>query len=83
VRDLLAHHWPSECGEAAAPARPRSRVCCPITLFECVRPVVASDGHTYERDALMHHLSENGMTSPLTREALEYHLLDNRAVVAD
>eukprot|EP00326_Haptolina_ericina_P027699 CAMPEP_0181200700 /NCGR_PEP_ID=MMETSP1096-20121128/17910_1 /TAXON_ID=156174 ORGANISM="Chrysochromulina ericina, Strain CCMP281" /NCGR_SAMPLE_ID=MMETSP1096 /ASSEMBLY_ACC=CAM_ASM_000453 /LENGTH=276 /DNA_ID=CAMNT_0023291087 /DNA_START=48 /DNA_END=879 /DNA_ORIENTATION=+ len=44
---------------------------CPITheLFE--RPMVASDGHTYEHDALMKHFaSPHGNRSPLTNEPL-------------
>jgi hypothetical protein len=44
-----------------------------------VRPVVASDGHVYERDALVHHLVLNGNESPLTREPLEYVLVPWRA----
>ena len=54
--------------------------CCPITLQPCVHPVVASDGHTYERDALLEHLARNGARSPVTREPLEYHLYANRAL---
>jgi hypothetical protein len=48
--------------------------CCPITLAPCERPVVASDGHVYERDALLRHMCVTGATSPMTRETLEWHL---------
>ena len=42
---------------------------CPITLMPCVDPVVVSDGHTYERDAILTHLFRGG-TSPMTRAPL-------------
>ena len=38
---------------------------CPITLERMVDPVVAADGHTYERHAIEHWLSERS-SSPLT-----------------
>ncbi len=50
---------------------------CPITLCSFVNPVVASDGHTYERSALLRHLAENGMTSPITKQPLTFSLYDN------
>ena len=53
---------------------------CPITLDICIHPVVASDGHTYERDALMRHLSIAGFISPMTKGMLEYHLYENRVM---
>ena len=45
---------------------------CPIT-YEVMRdPVVASDGHSYERAAIEHyHAQEGRRTSPLTRAQLE------------
>lgn len=55
---------------------------CPITLVRMQRPVVASDGHTYERDALMRHFVVNGFTSPLTRERVAPVLYPNRALLA-
>ena len=46
---------------------------CPITLESCAEPVVASDGHTYERMAIVRHMLAPGQTlSPMTRERLEY-----------
>jgi hypothetical protein len=52
---------------------------CPITFDPCVDPVVASDGHTYERDAILTHLSMAG-TSPLTRGPLDTFVVSNMDV---
>jgi hypothetical protein len=81
---LAAVGWAAEKeeeGERAKEAEGRGDgCCCPITLQPCVHPVVASDGHTYERDALLEHLARSGARSPVTREPLEYHLYANRAL---
>ena len=42
---------------------------CPITQGIMVDPVIASDGHAYERDAIEEWLRRKG-TSPVTREPL-------------
>jgi hypothetical protein len=47
---------------------------CPITLAEMVNPVVAADGHTYERDAIVQWLDAN-MTSPTTGQMLQHRRL--------
>tara|TARA_B110000046_G_scaffold184798_1_gene224301 strand:- start:1015 stop:2160 length:1146 start_codon:yes stop_codon:yes gene_type:complete len=81
VRGCLRRHWPALCDACAAPPKADAGAaapCCPITLEPCARPVVASDGHVYERDALMRHMSVNGAISPMTREVLEYHLYELR-----
>ena len=52
---------------------------CPITLCECVDPVVASDGHTYERDAIMHYML-TADKSPVTKTPLQHILYRNFAV---
>ncbi len=39
---------------------------CPITYQMFRDPVIASDGHIYERTAIVRWISEHG-TSPLTR----------------
>lgn len=57
----------------------KSECVCPITLDECVNPVVASDGHTYERDALLQYMVDS-RDSPITRQPLALHLFDNLAV---
>ena len=51
--------------------------CCPIELAVFDEPVVASDGHTYERSALLRWLHKSP-TSPLTGERL-----DTRVMVAN
>ena len=43
---------------------------CPITLDVMVDPVMANDGHSYERRALEAWLDRHA-TSPITREPLE------------
>lgn len=42
---------------------------CPITLELFHDPVIANDGHVYEREAIVRWILEKG-TSPLTREPL-------------
>jgi hypothetical protein len=54
---------------------------CPITLCPMSWPVVASDGHTYERLAILEHMVRNGLTSPLTKQQLTYDLVPNWALV--
>ena len=49
---------------------------CPITLRPFVNPVVASDGHTYERDAI-EHVIKTTKKSPLTRETLKHTVYRN------
>ena len=53
---------------------------CPITLDRMRVPVVASDGHTYERSAIQAVLKSSGR-SPMTREVLEPLLFPNRALL--
>jgi len=43
---------------------------CPITLEIFRDPVIAKDGHVYEREAITQWVFEHG-TSPLTREPLQ------------
>ncbi len=55
---------------------------CPITLQLMQDPVIAKDGHTYERSAITAWLSAHG-TSPITRQPLfPVDLTPNRAVAA-
>jgi len=53
---------------------------CPLTLDVMQDPVVASDGHSYERAAIQDVLSSANKRSPLTREALTDVLVPNRAL---
>lgn len=73
--------WPSRVrgggGGSDGPPSASSTAVCPITHCECVRPVTASDGRTYECDALLTYLSMYGMVSPVTKQTLSYHLFDN------
>ena len=79
VGRLLHEHWPEEAVEESAG---HTAAICPITLDTMRRPVVASDGHTYERTAILRHLVAcvGRPTSPLTRQPMTYHLVPNRAV---
>jgi hypothetical protein len=53
---------------------------CPITYELFCDPVLAEDGHTYERDAIERWIKENG-TSPLTRQSLSIdHLRPNHTI---
>ncbi|KAK9806977.1 hypothetical protein WJX72_009234 [[Myrmecia] bisecta] len=57
----------------AADARLRQELgeemCCPITQELMRDPVIAEDGHTYDRAAMEQWLSKHD-TSPMTNEAL-------------
>jgi hypothetical protein len=50
---------------------------CPITLEIMQDPVIASDGNTYERSAILHHISMHAEypRSPLTRDVLQSNIL--------
>ena len=58
---------------------------CPITLQGFRYPVVASDGNTYEFQAIVEHFFSQAQqahfTSPMTREQLEYTMFYNRSVM--
>ena len=83
VRTALRRHWPAQVSFVLNLPNDETpcdaSLVCPITLEPCIHPVVASDGHTYERDALMHYFAISFMEalSPVTRERLEYHLHPN------
>jgi len=53
---------------------------CPITLATMREPVIATDGITYEKDAIIAWLRQHG-TSPQTRQPMNANdLLPNRAI---
>lgn len=57
---------------------------CPITLEPIQRPVVAADGHTYEREAILEWFRNNphGCCSPMTNQPLSHlKLVPNYVVV--
>jgi hypothetical protein len=55
---------------------PPSDIICPLTRQVFVDPVVASDGGTYERAAILNHVSR-GQRSPLDNSVLENRFFPN------
>ena len=56
---------------------------CPITQDVFLSPVVASDGYTYEKQALLHWFADGNFTSPMTRARLNpRNLHPNRSLKA-
>lgn len=59
-----------------------SSFCCPITTELLRDPVVAADGHTYERQHIKEWLQKSD-TSPMTNEPMDHkHLIPNLALRA-
>ncbi len=59
---------------------PNDALSCPITLELFRDPVMAQDGHTYERKAIGEWIQKNG-TSPITSQKLSVeHLITNYAI---
>lgn len=52
---------------------------CPITREIMLEPVVASDGYTYEEDALVEHIKTSRL-SPMTRVVLETKYYKNQLI---
>lgn len=77
---VIRSHWPTRIdgtdGSVPNAGGPRTRYECPITLEPCSDPVMASDGFTYERDAILRVISM-GMASPMTREPLDRMVVPN------
>jgi len=48
--------------------------CCPITQDVMKDPVIAEDGHTYEKATILEWIEKNG-TSPITREPISKNVL--------
>ena len=59
---------------------PLDEFICPITQDTFVDPVVASDGHTYEKAAIQRHIETSGPYSPITRERITRTLTPNRHI---
>ena len=51
--------------------------CCPITHEVMKEPVVAKDGHTYEKRAIIQWFSQNGTKSPMTNNYIYGDLVPN------
>ena len=84
VKDKLRQKWPLRVSEvlndsSTVQDAEATSVCCPITQSPCVNPVVASDGHTYEKDAIMQHMS-CCLKSPITKQPLTYFLFENYSI---
>lgn len=88
VRGLLRHLYPARVrlalneAHVAPPDADRTQCTCPITLERIVNPVILSDGHTYERDAIMRHFASSGFVSPLTRQRVAPYVFSNRVAVS-
>jgi len=54
---------------------------CPITFELFVDPVLASDGHTYERSAIVEWIKYHNATSPMTRQTLNMKELKPNRIV--
>ena len=50
---------------------PPNHILCPITMDVISDPVVAEDGHTYERRAIKTWFKQGNQTSPITRAPLD------------
>ena len=66
-----------ECEDMGADFTTVEAYLCPITRDIMLDPVVASDGNTYERDAIEHILREGNGLSPFTRERLQPRVYPN------
>lgn len=66
LHDMLKEKFSSGPALEKGCAEREGSLCCPITLLPFFDPVVASDGHTYERWAILQHFSQNGFVSPVT-----------------
>jgi hypothetical protein len=54
---------------------------CPITLEIFVDPVLASDGHTYERSAIVEWIKYHNNTSPMTRQPMKIKELKSNQLI--
>ena len=54
---------------------------CPITLELFVDPVLASDGYTYERSAIVEWVKNHHDTSPMTREKIKIKELESNRII--
>jgi len=59
----------SSAGAKTLLERLKSHLTCPITQEVFQEPVVAEDGQTYEKGAIVNWLQQN-LTSPLTRQTM-------------
>jgi hypothetical protein len=81
----LRNGWDKFVEKAALPlgeSRPLpDEFYCTLTLDLCHEPVIDPDGYTYERQAIVHWVTNNG-DSPVTRKALTVEqLYDNNSIL--
>jgi uncharacterized protein YegL len=62
--------------DAVEMSAPPSEIVCPLTSQVFVDPVIASDGHTYERSAITQHVTR-GLQSPFDGSMLEDRFFPN------
>jgi len=57
---------------------------CPITLERMTDPVIAQDGWTYERWAILDHFKKNkkNIRSPMTNLEMDTYLIENRLMAS-
>lgn len=66
----VLEQWPAWRTDEKKDAVAVSEKTCPITLDPIVDGIIASDGHLYERSALLKHMTDK-RESPMTREFLD------------
>lgn len=70
-----------EKGQKSSSLNMEEFLICPITMQLFKDPVIASDGYTYEREAMQQWLSTGHNRSPVTNEQLENtKLISNRVI---
>ncbi|GJP48983.1 hypothetical protein CLOM_g8252 [Closterium sp. NIES-68] len=74
---------PWKAGSMPSPRKAASCFFCPLTKEVMQDPVLAADGHTYERAAIAKWLAEGNSTSPMTQELLpNTDVMPNHAIRA-
>lgn len=63
---------PAAAFKEAPAAEIPERLCCPISMDIMAQPVLAADGHTYDRSSIEDWLSRGNTTSPTTGAPLEH-----------
>jgi hypothetical protein len=64
---------------SAPPRAPPSQLLCPLTHKLMVDPVIAEDGYTYDRSAIVQYLAQY-QCSPITQAPIAGNVIANRAI---